>query len=118
MKNLKIGIRLGGAIAIVVFILLSVIGIGSMNLARYTEANDLDNHTQQVLRYLNVGMAAMIDIETGQRGFLLTGTDEFIGTMETGKKHFQENFDAVKKITPDNAALQAQLVQLKTRYDK
>ncbi|MFT5533652.1 MAG: methyl-accepting chemotaxis protein [Burkholderiaceae bacterium] len=118
MKNINIGYRLGGAIAIVVLILLSVIGVGSWNLTRYTEANALDNHTQQVLRHMNVAMAAMIDIETGQRGFLVAATNEYLGTITSGKKQFEKSFNDVKNLTTDNVLLQDQLLQLKSHYDK
>ena len=116
MNNLKIGLRLGGAIAIVVLILLSVIGMGYWNLARYTLANDLNIQTHKVVGFMDGAMESLVNIETGQRGFLVAGSEDYLESTVSGKRQFQEDLDGAKKLTSDNPILQEQLARLKTHY--
>ncbi len=117
LKNLKIGMRLGGAFSIVVLVLVAVIGIAYLNLGRYAETSGWNTHTYQVLEETSDILTALINIETGQRGFLVAGKDEFLGPLNAGKQAFSKHFDKAKELTSDNAKQQERFAKLKDAYD-
>lgn len=114
---MKIGMRLGGAFSIVVLVLLSVIGIGYLNLSRYAEASGWNTHTYHVLEETTGILGSLINIETGQRGFLVAGKDEFLDPLNAGKEAFNKHFHKAKELTSDNAKQQERLAKLKEAYD-
>ncbi|MBK7002533.1 MAG: CHASE3 domain-containing protein [Rhodoferax sp.] len=116
LNNLKIGTRITGAFALVVIILVSVIGIGYLNLGRYASASGWNVHTYEVLEETDNVLVSLINIETGQRGFLVAGKDEFLEPLNEGKKGFAKHHAAAKKLTSDNATQQARLEKLEDTY--
>ncbi|HEX5337603.1 MAG TPA: methyl-accepting chemotaxis protein, partial [Gallionella sp.] len=116
-KNMKIGMRLGGAFSVVVLVLVSVIGIGYLNLSRYADTSGWNTHTYQVLEETTGILGALVNIETGQRGFLVAGKDEFLDPLNAGKQAFTKHFDKAKELTSDNAKQQERFAKLKEAYD-
>jgi methyl-accepting chemotaxis protein len=116
-KNMKIGARLGGAFALVVLVLVSVIGIGYLNLSRYSDTSGWNTHTYHVLEETTGILGSLVNIETGQRGFLVAGKDEFLEPLNAGKQAFSKHFDKAKELTLDNAKQQERLAKLKDVYD-
>ena len=115
--NMKIGTRLGLALACIVIVLLSVIGLGSYNLGRYVTASGWNTHTYQVLEQLDAVMGSLVDMETGQRGFLVAGKDEFLEPLTAGKQEFAKSYAQIRKLTSDNSAQQDRLSKLKDHYE-
>ena len=115
--NMKIGTRLGSAIALIAMVLLFVIGLGSYNLGRYITAAGWNTHTFEVLGNLEDLMGSLVDVETGQRGFLVAGKDEFLEPLTNGRQKFGKSFDQIRKLTADNPAQQDRLSKLKDHYD-
>ncbi len=57
---------------------------------------DMGNHEA---RYLTILIAKnMVDQESGQRGFLITGKDEFLEPYNSGYENFQKNMNELKEI--------------------
>ena len=98
LSNLKIGTRITGAFALVVIILVLVIGIGYSNLGRYASASGWNVHTYEVLEETDNVLVSLINIETGQRGFLVAGKDEFLEPLNEGKKGFAKQSKKDEKI--------------------
>jgi methyl-accepting chemotaxis protein len=115
-KNLKIGTRLTGSFFIVVLILASVIALGYFNLGRYSAASGWNTHTYKVLAETTDILGSLVNIETGQRGFLVAGKDEFLEPLNAGKQGFQKAHAEAKKLTSDNAAQQTRLDNLMVAY--
>jgi methyl-accepting chemotaxis protein len=115
-NNFKIGTRLGGAFGLVVIILISVIVTGYINLERFAKASDSTVHTYQVLEETTNLVGGLVNIETGQRGFLVAGKDEFLGPYTSGKEQFLKAHAEAKKLTSDNPAQQARLDKLLGAY--
>ena len=115
-NNFKIGTRLGGAFGLVVIILISVIAVGYINLQRLAHSSERTIHTYQVLEETTNLVGGLVNIETGQRGFLVAGKDEFLGPYTSGKEQFLKAHAEAKKLTSDNAAQQARLDKLMGAY--
>lgn len=117
LTNLKIGVRLSLGFAAVALVLSAVIGVGSVNLNRFSEANGWNIHTYEVLEETTGILGSLVNIETGQRGFLVAGTDEFLEPLIAGKKAFTKHFDEGKRLTSDNPTQQQRFVKLQENYD-
>lgn len=116
-KNLKIGSRLALGFLAVVLLLGSVIAIGSINLNRFSETNGWNIHTYEVLEESTGMLGALVNIETGQRGFLVAGEDKFLEPLIAGKEAFKKHFEKIKYLTSDNAKQQERLVKLNESYN-
>lgn len=115
-KNLRIGSRLAIVFAAIVTTMIAVAGLSYVNLSRYSEANDWNTHTYDVLEHSTALLMALVNIETGQRGFMLGGTDNFLEPLNSGKAAFDQAFNEIKSLTSDNQSQQQRLEQLKVSY--
>jgi two-component system, NarL family, sensor histidine kinase EvgS len=69
-------------------------------------------HTQQVLRSVSDAREAHAHIEAAQRGYLLTGSDRYLGERERRSNELQAAVALLEQLTSDNAAQQAKSRQL------
>ena len=61
-------------------------------------------HTYGVIRQANDILAAAVDMETGMRGYLLAGQDEFLAPYTGGAKQFFELVASLSQTVNDNPA--------------
>ena len=61
-------------------------------------------HTFKVIQQANAIIAAAVDMETGMRGYLLAGKEEFLDPYNGGSERFQKLTEALKKTVSDNPA--------------
>ena len=69
---------------------------GSLESARWVE------HTYEVMGSARTALAGLVDMETGYRGFLVTGKDEFLEPYNNGIEVYQEKLRALQEKTADN----------------
>jgi PAS domain S-box-containing protein len=72
------------------------------NTTRFAESADLQKHTYEVLRTLDATKALLVDAETGQRGYLLTGDDTYLDTYRVSIKNLDQVTGHLKDLTSDN----------------
>lgn len=71
------------------------------------------DHTHKVIATANLILASAVDMETGMRGFLLAGKDEFLGPYNGGKEKFYDLVTSLSKTVADNPAQVALLDEVK-----
>jgi methyl-accepting chemotaxis protein len=111
-SDLKIGTKLNLGFGGIVAILLVLVTVAYSNFAKLSQANDWNIHTYQVMGETNAMLESLINIETGQRGFALTGRDGSLEPYNDGKSTFQQHWDKVKALTADNLQQQDRLQRL------
>lgn len=95
---MKIGTGFGLALAI-----LAVIGfVAYQSIAKLTETADWVDHTHQVLETLEGVLSTMKDAETGQRGFLLTGEDNYLAPFLAAQVAIDGEIKTLRELTKDN----------------
>ena len=72
------------------------------NTARFAEASEWRKHTYEVLRNLDETVARLVDAETGQRGYLLTGVDAYLEPYRAAIKNIDQTIGRLKSLTSDN----------------
>jgi signal transduction histidine kinase/DNA-binding response OmpR family regulator/CHASE3 domain sensor protein len=73
------------------------------------ESAGLVTHTNDVIKQLKEIESAMVDAETGQRGYLLAGEDDFLTPYQDARQRAFTAFDNVKRLTMDNPTQQEKL---------
>lgn len=69
-------------------------------------------HTYQVLSISERILSLAKNVEAGQRGYSLTGKDEFLDSYHEGRNEIGQQMTFLKELTRDNALQQQRLVKL------
>jgi CHASE3 domain sensor protein len=96
-KN-KIIMGFGAALAIL--ILVSVVSF--MSLIRSGEDRAWVTHTYIVLEKLDAVLTNLIDAETGQRGYIITGEISYLEPYNDARAHVNQNLAELRALTADN----------------
>ncbi len=75
-------------------------------------------HTYDVIAQAKNILASAVDMETGMRGFLLAGQDEFLDPYNNGKKEFYEDLAKLSETVSDNPAQVALLGEMKANIEE
>lgn len=98
-----------GAVIIVFAVTLAVVYTQFRFLLKNSEWT---THTHEVLLEAEKVLESLINMETGQRGYLLVGEDSFLEPLRSGEEAFEQHFNQVKTLTSDNAKQQQRLDKL------
>jgi methyl-accepting chemotaxis protein len=112
LSNLKIRTRLYLAFGVIVAMLVALVALAETNFTRLTSANDLNVHTYQVLGEAGSVLESLINVETGQRGYSLTGKDASLEPYRDGVQSFARHLARIRELTSDNPTQQARLKAL------
>ncbi len=110
--DLKVMHKIGAAFAALLISSLLVGGVNWYAISLLEKTSDWTMHTYEVLARLQSIGTAMVDRETGVRGFLVSGDENFLEPTRAGEIAFQSNLDAARQLTSDNAAQQARLADI------
>ncbi len=95
------------------FAILLFVGIASALVGISSRAqNEKVQHTLDVQAQANRLLIALIDAETGQRGYLLTGVQEYYDRYAVGRDNSRLAYERLLELTEDNPGQQAQVVAL------
>jgi PAS domain S-box-containing protein len=81
------------------------------------ELNKLMTHSQQVISKNNDVLLNTINIQTGFRGFLLSGDENFLEPFNKSKKEIIPNLNLLKTLTKDNEIQQRYISLLKKQIE-
>ncbi|NIA56635.1 HAMP domain-containing protein [Massilia sp. TW-1] len=118
LSDLKIGTRLYLGFGAVVALLVLLVSLSYGNFMRLRNANDMNIHTYRVLGEVDAALLSLVNMETGQRGFALTGKEASLEPYNTGKDAFRTHIDAARKLTSDNPRQQERLQHLAEEEQK
>ena len=117
-NNMRLGKRLAFVFASIIGIFVLVVAVVSFSTRSLAEADRWNTHTYKVLGLGDQTLSAMVNMETGARGFMLSGEDSFLAPWKDGQDSFAKAWDEVKKLTADNAEQQKRLDAMKVRRDE
>jgi methyl-accepting chemotaxis protein len=118
LSDLKIGTRLYGGFGMVVLLLVVLVSIAYVNLEKAGAADDLNIHTHEVIEEINGIAESLANIETGQRGFALTGNEAFLAPYTAGKEAFKKHMATATSLTANNPQQQDRLKDLDAEQGK
>ncbi|HEY9701836.1 MAG TPA: CHASE3 domain-containing protein [Allocoleopsis sp.] len=103
------------------FIFLLMIGIGfasKFSLNKLAEAVEWQTHTYIVKTNLQTLEKELVDAETGQRGFIFTGHDEYLEPYNNGKIALSKSIKELKELIKDNPEQVKNLEQVEELVQK
>ena len=118
LKNVGVARKLYLGFGGMVAILLAVVAMAYSSFGKLNESFEWDRRSYQVLSEVNHLLEAVVDVETGERGFALAGDERFLEPHEQGKADFETHFAAARELTSDNPRQQERLQKLRASYDR
>lgn len=100
--SLRVKIMAGSCIPLVLFVVLGV--ISSRGINSLTESNEWVDHTHNVMAEASAIESLGVDMQTGMRGYLLAGEEEFLAPYQAGQENFSEKSASLKKNVDYNPA--------------
>jgi methyl-accepting chemotaxis protein len=112
LNNLRTLAKMIAAFALIVVISVVVNALSWASLSFQQTANGWTVHTYEVLANVEEIVGAMVDRETGVRGYLISGNEDFLAPYTAGEKNFKTAFDSAVKLTSDNPVQQKRLAEI------
>src|SRR5690349_3601424 len=100
-------------ILLLAFVMLAAIAYFAYHSTRSLQsAVAWQKRTQNVLMKLDDTLISAVDIETSARGFVISGTDNFLEPFNAGRQNALEDIEELKTLTADNKSQSDNLAQL------
>jgi PAS domain S-box-containing protein len=92
--------------------LMLVGGMSYFVLVRLHQDSLLVGHTQQVIACLRLVLSTVAEAESGVRGYVITGKEEFLETYQTAASDADTEMRTLRSLTADDAVQQGRLETL------
>ena len=99
-------------------ILFGVAIFSYRNSEKFIASNAWVDHTNKVLYEFSQILLSSVDAETGARGYVITGNENFLEPYSAGKIGMFEHLNKVRELTKDNPAQQKNIDELETELNK
>ena len=116
LGRITIAQKLAAGFGLIILIIAILVAVTWRSFDASQEGTQLSIHTYTVLDDAQELKQHLLDIETGTRGFLLSGRDDFLAPLATGKQGFDRSWSELKKLTSDNPRQQQRLDEIKGIY--
>ena len=83
------------------------------NMRAMAESDIWENHTYVVIENLDRLLLALDDVETGQRGYIITGKDDYLQPYDSALRTVDAKLDSLTRLTRDNPSQQERLERIK-----
>ncbi|MBW4459307.1 MAG: CHASE3 domain-containing protein [Nodosilinea sp. WJT8-NPBG4] len=108
--------RLTLAIALPVVLPLLLSGISIWQITRLLSALESVDRTGQVIAQANSAQKLVLDMETGFRGYLLTGESEFLEPYEQASALIEPSLEELQNLVADNPSQTQRIVELTAEF--
>ncbi len=102
IMRITVGTKIWGSLCMVLLVLLVVGGVSLRVTDRLTADAAWRSHTYQVQGSITELLSIMQDVETGQRGFLITGDPKFLEPYESALGRLQPGIRTLRNLIADN----------------
>ncbi|EIC21121.1 CHASE3 domain-containing protein [Thiorhodovibrio frisius] len=109
IANLKFRTQLLSGNALILALMIAIAVVVYLSINSLLQNFQWVNHTHEVLAEASSIEAAAVDMETGMRGYLLAGKEQFLDPYKSGKQAFDALIGQLSKTVDDNPA-QVQLL--------
>ncbi|MGF1700260.1 methyl-accepting chemotaxis protein [Photobacterium makurazakiensis] len=106
ISNISLRGRLFASNSILSLLLLGLMVVVFNAISTMGKTSHWVEHTHNVIRQSKGLVSAMVDQETGLRGFTIAGQEDYLEPYFQGKKDFQQYLTMAKQLTSDNPAQQ------------
>ncbi|WP_026976223.1 response regulator [Flavobacterium tegetincola] len=115
-SNFRRNLIISSAISVVILVISSTASFFSIN--SLLESNKAVNHSQQIIYNLNNSQRIILDAQSGVRGFLVTGNDNFLSRYLQSKMELDETIKSLESLTDGNKEQEIRIRAIKTEHQK
>ncbi|MBI3853100.1 MAG: CHASE3 domain-containing protein [Verrucomicrobia bacterium] len=108
----NVGTKIGVGFGLVMVIFVIVGAVSYRSTTQLIEASDLRKRTHDVLTQLAEVLWLLTDVQTGQRGYVLTGEDAYLEPYQSALGKLDQTVSETRRLTSDNAHQQRRLQML------
>ena len=108
--SLEKKIPLAFLLAIILLIVLAVFAYRSVSTL--DETIELEIHAQEVVQKLDSVLTNMIDVETGMRGYVLTGKEDFLEPFQSAEQQAKDNIAALRRLVSNSPTQKQRIADL------
>lgn len=101
---------LGNGLVLALIILLAIVSISSIR--ELIDTAKWVDHTHDVIERANSLSKLLVDMETGERGYLLVGEEAYLEPYDEGKRKFEKVLTEIKLLVGDNPEQVARLEEV------
>ena len=106
---MTIGRKIAAGFGLALVILVAIGAVSYRSTARLIETSRSVTHTHQVLERLVALLSTLQDVETGERGYLIVGREEFLEPYRAGVASVDPTLAEIRRLTSDNVRQQRRL---------
>jgi len=111
------GRKIAAGFAVTVIALIAVSVVGARSIQSLIEHDAQVAHSQVVRSRIAALLLDMVDAETGQRGFVITGRDEFLEPYTAALAEIDRDYNELRRQIADDPARLQQLDQVRPNID-
>ena len=116
-RSWTFGRKVGGGFAVTVVAILAIAANGYRSAAPLIANEEQVTHTHLVRGQLAELLVQLVNAETGLRGFVITGKDEFLEPCITGVTAVEKAYAKVRQLTIDDPSQTRRLDELRPLID-
>src|SRR5579863_7613158 len=105
----SIGNKIAASFGLALAALIIVGSVSYDSTSRLIDSANWVTHTHQVLNGLDELLGIMKDAETGQRGYLITGEERYLGPYQGTRGAADQKLAQLRRLTSDNPIQQQRL---------
>src|SRR5687767_4251827 len=108
--NVSMKLAAAFGLSLVIFIIAGVIAFRSAT--SLAETADMRRHSHEVIAQLAHVLSDFKDLQTGQRGYVITGDESYLAPYTEGLKNLEADLKKLRSLTAADQAQQRRLDQL------
>jgi methyl-accepting chemotaxis protein len=116
--NMKIRTKLTAGFGAIVVALVALVGISYDSSSRLSRANSVNMTSYETQEQMHGLLESLANIQTGARGYALTGDDMFLAPLQAGKIAFTERMEKAQALVRGDLQQQARLDALADEQKK
>ena len=113
-RDFKIGKKVILGYSVILTLMVIIAAIVTSSVSSLIDTFEWVDHTQNVIGRANNLIKLMVDMETGERGFLIAGKDEYLEPYEQGIVDFDKGINELKELVNDNPSQVARMERVHT----
>ncbi|MGG1575284.1 CHASE3 domain-containing protein [Fictibacillus sp. NRS-1165] len=113
----RFGIRakiFAGYLVIILCLVVSILSVNNQIASMQKERNFIINHDIEVHSLTNEIDKQVLDMENGQRGFILTGDESYLKPYDRAADNWESNYNRLSELISDKPTQQKRLADIKT----
>jgi hypothetical protein len=115
-SNFKRNLIVSSTLSVLILVISSTASYLSIN--SLLESNGLVNHTQKIIYNLNNSQRIILDAQAGVRGFIVSGSDEFLKRYLQSSAALDLVVNELEELTSDNNKQQIHVKAIKIQHQK